>query len=143
MAEPEGVDHRVERGFERTYGALAGLFAFVEEFFAREGIDDRFRYPVDLAVEEIFTNMVKYHPEGTHAIRVRLSREGDRLEVALADRDVNAYDPTTAPVPDTSAPLDGRRPGGLGLHLVRQVVDRIDYAYADRTSTITFVKTLR
>jgi anti-sigma regulatory factor (Ser/Thr protein kinase) len=43
---------------------------------------------------------------------------------------------------DTSVPLEQRKVGGLGIHLVKRLVENLTYSYADRNSTITFSKTL-
>jgi anti-sigma regulatory factor (Ser/Thr protein kinase) len=51
------------------------------------------------------------------------------VEVTLTDHDVAHFDVTQAPAVDTSRPLQEREPGGLGLHLTRRLVDRLQYSY--------------
>ena len=65
------------------------------------------------------------------------------VEVALTDYDVEPFDVAQAPAVDVDLPIEQRRPGGLGLHLLRRMLDRIDYDYSpdDRVSRITFRKT--
>jgi len=55
---------------------------------------------------------------------------------------VNSFDVTHAPTVDTTKPLSERQAGGLGLHLVQQMADTLQYEYAERRSTITFTKLL-
>jgi len=62
--------------------------------------------------------------------------------VRLTDFDVESFDVTHAPAVDIDKPLSERQPGGLGLHLVRQMADTLHYEYAERRSTITFTKAL-
>jgi hypothetical protein len=55
----------VERKFNKAFSSLDGVFSFLEEFFSSANVDPGSAYAITLAVEEFFTNMVKYNPEGT------------------------------------------------------------------------------
>ena len=63
-----------------------------------------------------------------------------KVTVAMTDFDVDPFDVTVPRNIDTDLPLDERVPGGLGLHLVQQMVDNLEYEYRDRQSTIRFTK---
>ncbi len=128
--------------FRRSFDALERVFAFTARFFVEERIDSRHRFDVDLAIEEIFTNMVKFHPRGSGEISIGLERAGDELQITLRDFDVDSFDVSRAGGVDVSLPLEERRPGGLGLHLTRKVMDEIRYEYRDRCSTVTLIKRL-
>ena len=62
--------------------------------------------------------------------------------MALTDHGVEPFDVTRAPDVDISLPIDRREPGGLGLHLLRRVVDSVEYAYSEplRQSRVVFRK---
>jgi len=64
------------------------------------------------------------------------------VEIGLTDFDVEPFDYSKAPEVNPQQLLAQRRSGGLGLHLVRKVADRISYDYVDRNSTVTIVKRL-
>jgi anti-sigma regulatory factor (Ser/Thr protein kinase) len=98
------------------------------------------RLPVDLSIEELFVNLVKYNRGTDRDITLRLDWVGDAVEVTLMDYDVERYDPTRAPDLDVDAPLAERMPGGMGLYLVSKMVDAIHYEYRNRESKITFTK---
>jgi serine/threonine-protein kinase RsbW len=66
------------------------------------------------------------------------------VEMALTDYDVEQFDVTLAPDVDIGKPIEQREPGGLGLHLIRRMVDSIEYRYSQecRQGRTTFRKTL-
>ena len=130
------------RRFPRSTAVLEEIFAFVAEFLAAEGIDRERAFDLDLILEELFTNMVKYSREGKDDVEIALAREGEGLRLTLRDFNVDRFDVTGAPDVDISRPISERRAGGLGLHLVRRIADRFEYDYRDRVSTITVWKRL-
>lgn len=122
-----------QREFRRRIDALDGIFQFLDEFALIAGLDDRSKSRLGLVVEELFTNMVRHSKGAGHDVGIRLERRDQRLHLELTDDDVEPFDPDTVPVPDVSAGLESRRPGGLGLHLVRAMVDELDYRYEPET----------
>jgi len=128
--------------FERRIDALPALVAFTAAFFGREGLGPGLRSTVDLTMEELFTNMVKYAPSA-EPVRIDMTRLPDGVEVAMTEYDVDPFDVTQAPDVDVGLPIERRRPGGLGLHLIRRLVDAMDYEYSaeGRRARITFRKT--
>jgi anti-sigma regulatory factor (Ser/Thr protein kinase) len=102
-------------------------------------VDERLLPTVDLAVEELFTNMVKYGVGSAAPVRVELDAVAGGVELRLIDDDVEPFDITQAPEVDVEAPIEARRPGGLGLHLIRRMADSVEYEYVKerRQSRIT------
>ena len=133
---------KVEKSFPRTAACLPEIFDFMDGFFETAGVGESHRVPAQFAVEELFTNLVKYSRGGTREIAIELARDGDRLVVSLTDFDVEPFDIRSVPDARVDLSLDERKPGGLGIHLVRRMVDEIDYRYVDGRSTTTFVKSL-
>jgi anti-sigma regulatory factor (Ser/Thr protein kinase) len=132
-----------QRLFARSFDSLQEIFAFSSEFFARHALDTELLPSVDLTLEELFTNMVKYSPGGNASVRVEMRALAGGVEVQMTDYDVDRFDVTQAPDADVNLPIEARRPGGLGLHLIRRLVDSLHYEYssAARQSRITFRKT--
>jgi serine/threonine-protein kinase RsbW len=133
----------VSRSFRPRFDALTELVAFTAAGFEHEGIDGRLLTVVDFALEELFTNIVKYGGSAAD-IHVELRAIPGGVEVCLTADDVDAFDLTRAPPLDTTLPIEQRQPGGLGVQLTRQLVDAIEYEYQDtrRRSRVTFRKTL-
>jgi anti-sigma regulatory factor (Ser/Thr protein kinase) len=136
--EPAGA----HASFRRSIDALDEIVAFTGAFFASEGIDAASKPAVDFAVEELFTNMVKYGAS-REPIRIDLAPIAGGVEVALTDYDVEPFDVTSSPDVDVGAPIEKRAIGGLGLHLIRRMVDSIEYDYSkeQRRSRVVFRKT--
>ena len=130
------------RSFRRSIDALDDLFAFTEEVFAAEGIDANLRPPVDLALEELFTNVVRHGGKALSGVEVRLAKVEGGVEVEMTEPDADRFDPTDAPDFDVDAPLEERRAGGMGIHLVRKLVDFLEYRYSEerRQGRTTFRK---
>ncbi|MCM2317172.1 MAG: ATP-binding protein [Thermoanaerobaculia bacterium] len=120
--------------FPRRVDALSSLFAFSGSFFAASGVDGQSRSTADFILEEIFTNQVKYNAEGAGEIEVSLRIAENVLEISVTDFDSERFDLREAGEVDVNAALNDRKPGGLGIHLVKKFAKRIDYDYVDRRS---------
>lgn len=129
-----------ERRFPRAFDSLEAIDSFVNEFLAGEALDASLAFDVNLIIEELFTNMVKYSKDGRHSITVGLGRNGSNLTIVLRDEDVDPFDVTKGPPFDPRQPLEERRPGGVGLHLVHSIAESVRYDYRDRTSIVTVTK---
>jgi anti-sigma regulatory factor (Ser/Thr protein kinase) len=137
----------MEKKFRKDVSSLEAIDAFVRSYAGDHSLDAETVFAVNFVIEEIFTNMVKYQPSGSNDISIELSGEvsgGARtLRIRMVDYGVEYFDPTAAPPVDTTKPLSERRPGGLGVHLVKQYVDDFNYEYVGNDSVITLVKKLK
>jgi sigma-B regulation protein RsbU (phosphoserine phosphatase) len=134
----------VAASFRRSFDSLEAIFGFIGSMFASEGVDASLRPPVEFAVEELFTNMVKYGKTNEAEVHLTLARIPFGIEATLIDHDSDPFDISQVPDADTDLPIEQREPGGLGIHLVRRMVDSIEYEYREelRQTRITFRKTL-
>ena len=130
----------MQREFARNYESLTAIYEFAEEILAQHNIAEAVRFPVHLAMEELFTNMVKYNPDCEGDIGVDVDVNGGKVTVVLTEFDVDEFDVTRSRDVDTDAPLRERTPGGLGLYLLQNIVDKLEYDYHDRRSRVIFTK---
>lgn len=107
--------------------ARAGL----EAFAAARGLSPSAIWPFQVALDEVLSNVVR-HGTGRAPVEVVLRLQGGLLEMQITD-DSAPFDPLAAREPDTAAPLEARAVGGLGITLVRRLMDVVEYErVADR-----------
>lgn len=104
------------------------LLQALEAFATEHRLPAKVLQAADLALAEHVTNVLKYaYADSTaHEIRVRLSCDEGVLHAEVQD-DGRAFNPLEVPPVDTSVPLEQRSLGGLGIHLMRQFMDTLDY----------------
>ena len=117
------------------------LNAFVEEVCEAAGFQSGVILQVQLAVEEAVVNVMKYaYPPDTHGnVTVETQLRENSLTFILMDSG-KPFDPTTVPEPDITLSATQRAIGGLGMHLVRQIMDSVTYAREDHFNVLTLVK---
>jgi len=87
--------------------------------------DDLFR--LDLALFEIMVNIVRYgYPDGAGEIRLDIRVQPDEIRLEIRDHGI-PFDPQAVPPPAMDEILSGRKKGGLGIHLVRNLTDGMMY----------------
>lgn len=129
-----------EKAFARSIDNVSEVYRFSEELMAAGSVDKSVRFPVHLALEELFVNLVTYNPGATRDIAIDVTVEDGRVSVTITDLDAAEFDVTRDPKVDTDASLSERRPGGLGLHLIQRMVDTLEYDYREGRSRIRFSK---
>ena len=105
------------------------LVGWIGSCCAAAGLDEDAIFRLTLAVEEAVVNVIAHGLAGLPSpppITVRLVITGRSVAVEIIDAGPS-FDPTSAPDPDLSLSLDDRSPGGLGIHLMRRMVDRLRY----------------
>lgn len=137
-----GKPGHMVKEFTRDISSLEEIFAFVEHFITSNEIQVSVLYPVQLVVEELFTNILKYQRGGRTNIRVDLEKADKKLIMRMRDFDSEPFDITQSGQVDTEVYIQQKKPGGLGIHLVKQMVDSMEYDYNNRISTITIIKHL-
>ncbi len=122
---------------------LSTMRDFVEQQAKQFGANERQAFALILSVDEAATNVINYGYRGNPGLlEIDVEREQETLIVTLKDS-APAFDPTTIPAPDVSLPLEARQPGGLGIHFIRQFLDKFSYQRsADGKNILTMKKYL-
>jgi serine/threonine-protein kinase RsbW len=106
---------------------LAEIRRFVEETALALGVDPTMIPGLILAVDEAVSNVIVHGYQGQGGtVEIEVSQEGDALLIRLRD-EAAPFDPTNIPPPDLTVPLEQRLPGGLGIHLIRQIMDEMTH----------------
>jgi anti-sigma regulatory factor (Ser/Thr protein kinase) len=122
---------------------ISRLAGFIEEIAGDNELDSGLAMSLNLALEEAVTNVVLYaYPQGTAGtVEVSAKAHGGKLTFTLSDSGT-PFDPTQVPDADTNAPLEERRIGGLGIHLVRNIMDSVKYEYSEGKNILTMIKNI-
>jgi anti-sigma regulatory factor (Ser/Thr protein kinase) len=118
---------------------LSGLEAFANEHHLSHSV----HHAADLALEEHLTNITRYAYDAAraHDVVVRFGIELDCLAIQVEDEG-KPFDPLQRPEVDTSLPLDQKPVGGLGIHLIRQFMDEVQYRREGNKNVLTMRKRL-
>ena len=120
------------------------LNRIVRQFGDLHELPGRTLYSVNLALDEVVTNIVLhgFDDAAGQEFEARLVvTEG--LIVAEVEDGGRAFNPLDAPTPDLTAPLDERAIGGLGIHLVKSLMDRVEYRRDGQKNVLTVRKRIR
>lgn len=114
--------------FPAKFDQLEAIRNFVGQAAMDAGLTDSDVYAVEVSVDEACTNIIEHAYRGVKEgeIECLCDANPDRLKIILRDHG-KPFDPATVPVPDFHADLKDRRIGGLGVYLMRHLMDEIRY----------------
>lgn len=119
------------------------VMRFLECELQRAGCSARRKTSIEITAEEIYTNIVKYaYPDDAGTVTISLSLHegtGDGpgyVRIVFTDEGI-PYDPLSREAPDITLPAEERTSGGLGIHMIRNMVDRVHYEYIDGHNVLT------
>ena len=128
--------------FARELSSLDDLFRLLESFAADARLSTSLAAELAVVAEELFVNAVRHNRGEAETVHLSLICQDDWLELRLVDRQTTPFDITAAPLSSLDRPIEERRSGGMGLHLVRQLADELAYTYEDGRSIITLRRRL-
>ena len=119
------------------------LAGFMDSVASEFGLDPSLAMNLNLALEEAVTNVIMYaYPEGVDGeVYLDASKEGNCLKFTLSDKG-KPFDPTAVPEADVSASVEDRPIGGLGIHLVRNIMDKVGYRRIEGKNVLTMTKNI-
>jgi serine/threonine-protein kinase RsbW len=113
----------------------------VDQVGRSQDLDERTLHTLHLVLDEACTNVIEHAYRGQGgAMEIALEVEDDCIRVVIRDWGL-PFDPDAVPVPDVTAPLEDRPLGGLGVYLLREMMDEVRYEFsAQDGNTLTLVK---
>ena len=129
-----------------TIDQLDTVLAFLQEQLADVNCPDDTQMQVSIAAEEIFVNIANYAyvpNSGDATIRCQVDKEKDPVQITIEFLDSGIpYDPLAREGPDVTLSAEARDVGGLGIFMVKQMMDNVTYDYRDGKNILTITKNL-
>jgi len=137
------MDTSISTILNNQLSEIPRLHGLLIEFGRTQSISESALSSLNLALEEIFTNIISHGFQDTqeHNILLRVMLEDGEL-VAEVEDDGTPFNPLDVPAPDVTRPIEDRPIGGLGIHLTKKMVDGIDYSLRDGKNVLRLRKKL-
>lgn len=127
---------------QATIEGMDEVLAFVSSILDEHGCTDQARTQLRMAMEELYVNVAHYaYSSGEGWVEIRGSVDGDVATFSLIDGGT-PFDPLEKPDPDIMLSGEERRIGGLGIYMVKTMVDKLEYEYRDGCNCLTMQKKL-
>ena len=129
---------------ENEIGQISRLSKFISDIASSRGLDENQAMNINLAMEEAVTNSIMYaYPEGTRGeVEVDARVDDNAIEFTISDNGME-FDPTARPEPDINARAEERPIGGLGIFLVKNIMDSVSYTREKNTNILRLIKKLK
>ena len=123
---------------------LEQVAAFLEELGEEWELSVSQVLSLNLVLEEALSNIILYGFEDNnqHSIEINFKMEGDQLTVSLID-DGQPYDPTLKDDPDTTLSAEERPVGGLGIFLIKKIMDNVEYERKSNKNFLVLTKNMK
>ena len=116
---------------------LDRVVAFVDDCLEKDGCPRKAQKEIRIALDEVLSNIVRHSGSDNIQISCRPGQTG--MSIQLRDQGV-PHDPLSADEPDISLALEDRESGGLGIFLVKKLMDRVTYAFEGGDNVLTIYK---
>lgn len=117
---------------------------FINDSLIAAGCDNNTMLSIDVAAEEVFVNIASYAyggKDGDAVIETETIDDPRSIRITFKDSGI-PYDPLTHKDPDTTLPADERDIGGLGILMVRKMMDKVSYEYSGGMNILTIIKSI-
>jgi sigma-B regulation protein RsbU (phosphoserine phosphatase) len=135
--------HRLELKIVNRLEEITRVNDAINSFAARHGMDTKMRRQLNVVFDELLNNTISYgyEDEDEHEIELTIAVSGGRLYATISD-DGKPFNPFDSAAPDTDLAVEDRPIGGLGVHLVRNVMDRVSYERRGENNVVLLEKQL-
>ena len=130
--------------FDANFDNLDEIREIVAEAARQVGFSDKEIYAIQLAADEASSNIIEHAYAGVTGgkIEIDLSISDKELKITMRDHG-RSFDPSSVPEPNVKADLSERKIGGLGMYLMRKLMDEVSYESSPETgNTLTMIKRL-
>ena len=139
-------ESRITLNLTSDVEGLARVTEALEVFCRDHGVPDEWAMELNIVLDETLTNTMFHGADGNDGpdrLRIKVDVEiADGALIVRQEDNGRAFDPLQAPEVDTTAPLEDRAVGGLGIHLIRKLMDGLAYARTDGLNVLTMKRYL-
>ncbi len=123
-----GNEMRIKITLKNNLAEIERMAGWVQDFGRENWPSEELVWQIRLVLEEVVTNIISYGYEhqADHFIEVQIVDSEEAVALSVRD-DACPFNLLEHPVPDLEIPLEDRKIGGMGIHMVRQIMDTIDY----------------
>jgi len=135
------LGERIFAEIDNDIAEIARVTSLIETFGERHRLPEAVVFHMKLAFDELLTNIISYGflDGARHKITASIGLDGDKLEAEIIDDGI-AFNPLAEAAPDLSQSAEERDIGGLGIHIIRTVMDHVDYHRSGGRNHFTMVK---
>jgi anti-sigma regulatory factor (Ser/Thr protein kinase) len=123
---------------------IAHVSQSFNDFSIQNKLPGKISHALDLALDEVLNNIIKYgfDDKNKHDINIEIDVSKNHIKLKIED-DGQQFNPLEVPEADTKSSIEERPIGGLGIHLVRNLMDDVQYKYENNKNCITMRKIFR
>jgi anti-sigma regulatory factor (Ser/Thr protein kinase) len=140
--EQRGERHMKELKLEASIDNIAPVTDWVNEILEQSDCPVKIQLQIDVAIDEIVTNIASYAygaEGGDFSVQAEIRNEPRQLELRFIDSGI-PFDPLQKADPDTSLSAEERQIGGLGIYLVRSIMDQVTYSRKEGKNILSMTK---
>ncbi len=121
---------------------ISTIAEFITSSLTCSGVMEEIIFAIELAVDEITNNIMMYaYPAGEGTMKIMIDVSGTDISIEIRDQG-KEFNPLLFPPPDISSNSDERKIGGLGIHMVRSIMDKVNYERRDGQNILKLNKSL-
>jgi len=132
------MEHSLSLEIRPSMVELGSALERVDEFWQTTPLGEAQQADLNIAIEEVLSNVIRH--SGAHdAISLKVTLDSRCTHIEIRDSGC-PFDPLAHPMPDPNAPLEQRRPGGLGIFMVVKMMDEVRYHRRDGLNCFTMIR---
>jgi anti-sigma regulatory factor (Ser/Thr protein kinase) len=130
---------------DATVENIQTVTEFINQELQKLNCSSNVQAEIDIALDELFGNVANYayNPDvGTVTVRIEATEKPISVDITFIDKGV-PYNPLEQEAPDITLSAEERPIGGLGIYLVKQMMDTVSYEYVNDSNVLTFRKLIQ
>jgi len=135
------LENELHVHIKNDHSELGRVVQLFQEFYSKNNLPAKITNSIDLVIDEVLNNIITYGyvDQEEHEIDIQISIMNRQLILKIEDDGIE-FNPTEIAEADTKSSIEDRAIGGLGIHLIRNVMDEVRYSYKSKKNNLTMKK---